>query len=161
MQPLWNRAARAYGAERKMFHDSSMAKWVLLHCSVCLPAITVAGPRLNFLQLARAPPMTIEKAQIVDYQKAPAAASVMHTEALQLLQLDLLGQVEPAAPFKNHESTAIWCQITHSGPATPASPALSTDFQLKISTEKRKKSTLRIHRTHNIKTAVASSTAAV
>jgi hypothetical protein len=87
--------------------------------------------------------MTIEKAQIVDYQKAPAAA------ALQLLQLDLLGQVEPAAPFKNHESTAIWCQITNPGPATPASPALSTDFQLKISTEKRKKSTLRIHRTPN------------
>ena len=85
----------------------------------------------------------------MDYQKAPAAASVMHTEALQLLQLDLLGRVEPAAPFKNHESTAIWCQITHPGPATPASPALSTDFQLKISTEKRKKSTLRIHRTPN------------
>jgi hypothetical protein len=73
----------------------------------------------------------------------------MHTEALQLLQLDLLGQVEPAAPFKNHESTAIWCQITHPGPATLASPALSTDFQLKISTKKRKKSTLRIHRTPN------------
>jgi hypothetical protein len=145
MQPLWNAIAQAYGAERKMFHDSSMAKWVLLHCSLCLPAITVVGRRLNFPQLARAAPMTIEKAQIVDYQKrAPAAASVMHTEALQLLQLDLLGQVEPAAPFKIHESTAIWCQITHPGPATPASPALSTDFQLKISTEKRKKNTLRI-----------------
>ena len=157
MQPHWNGAAWAYGAEPEMFHDSSMAKWVLLHCSLCLPAITVVGRRLNFPQLARAAPMTIEKAQIVDYQKAPAAASVMHTEALQLLQLDLLGRVEPAAPFKNHESTAIWCQITHPGPATPASPALSTDFQLKISTEKRKKSTLRIHRTHNIKTAVASS----
>jgi hypothetical protein len=63
----------------------------------------------------------------------------MHTEALQLLQLDLLGRVEPDAPFKNHESTAIWCQITHPGPATPASPALGTDSQLKISTEKRKK----------------------
>jgi hypothetical protein len=96
--------------------------------------------------------MTIEKAQIVDYQKAPAAASVMHTEALQLLQLDLLGQVEPAVPFKNHESTAIWFQITHPGLATPASPALSTDFQLKISTEKRKKSTPTIHRTPNIET---------
>jgi hypothetical protein len=82
-------------------------------------------------------------------QKAPAAASVMHTEALQLLQLDLLGQVEPAAPFKNHESTAIWCQITHPSPATPASPALSTDFQLKIWTEKRTKSTPRIPRTPN------------
>ena len=149
MQPLWNAIAQAYGAEPEMFHDSSMAKWVLLHCSVCLPAITVAGRRLSFLQLARAAPMTIEKAQIVDYQKAPAAASVMHIKALQLLQLDLLGQVEPAAPFKNHESTAIWCQITHPGPATPASPALSTDFQLKISTEKCKKSTLRIHRTPN------------
>ena len=153
MQPLWNGAAWAYGAEPEMFHDSSMAKWVLLHCSVCLPAtcITVAERRLNIAQLARAAPMTIEKAQIVDYQKAPAAAaSAMHTEALQLLQLDLLGRVKPAAPFKNHESTAIWCQITHSGPATPASPALSTDFQLKISTEKRKKSTLRIHRTPNM-----------
>ena len=130
MQPLWNGAAWAYGAEPEMFHDSSMAKWVLLHCSVCLPAITVVGRRLNFPRLARVAPMTIEKAQIVDYQKAPAAASpsAMHTEALQLLQLDLLGQVEPAAPFKNHESTAIWCQITHPGPATPASPALSTDF---------------------------------
>ena len=105
-----------------------MAKWVLLHCSVCLPAITVAGRRLNFLQLARAAPMTIEKAQIVDYQKAPAAASAMHTEALQLLQLDLLGRVEPAAPFKNHESTAIWYQITHPSPVTPAIPALSTNF---------------------------------
>ena len=68
MQPLWNGAAQAYGAERKMFHDSPMAKWVMLHCSVCLPAITVAGRRLNFPQLARAAPMTIEKAQIVDYQ---------------------------------------------------------------------------------------------
>jgi hypothetical protein len=153
MQPLWNAIAHAYGAERKMFSDSPMAKWVLLHCSVCLPAITVAERRLNFAQLARAPPMTIEKlqkAQIVDYQKAPAAASALHTEALQLLQLDLLGRVEPAAPFKNHESAAIWCQITHPGPATPASPALSTDFLSKISTEKRKKSTLRIHRTPNI-----------
>jgi hypothetical protein len=139
MQPLWNGAAQAYGAERKMFHDSPMAKWVMLHCSVCLPAITVAGRRLSFPQLARAAPMTIEKAQIVDYQKAPAAASAMHTEALQLLQLDLLGRVKPAAPFKNHESTAIWCQITHPSPVTPASLALSTDFQLKISTEKRKK----------------------
>jgi hypothetical protein len=44
--------------------------------------------------------MTIEKAQIVDYQKAPAAASVMHIQALHLLQLDLLGQVELAAPLK-------------------------------------------------------------
>ena len=76
MLPLWNGAAQAYGAERKMFHDRSMAKWVLLHCSLCLPAITVAGWRLSFAQLARAAPMTIEKAQIVDYQKAPAAASV-------------------------------------------------------------------------------------
>jgi hypothetical protein len=132
-----------------MFFDSSMAKWVLLHCSVCLPAITVAGRRLNFAQLDRAAPMTIEKAQIVDYQKAPTTALGLTIEALQLLQLDLLGRVEPAAPFKIHESTAIWCQITHPGPATPASPALSTDFQLKISTEKRKKSTLRIHRTPN------------
>ena len=93
--------------------------------------------------------MAIEKAQIVDYQKEPAAASAMHIEALHLLQLDLLGRVEPAAPFKNHESTAIWCQITHPGPATPASPALSTDFHVKISTEKRKKSTPRIYRTPN------------
>jgi hypothetical protein len=59
----------------------------------------------------------------------------MHREALQLLQLDLLGRVKPAAPFKNHESTA----ITHPSPVTPASLALSTDFQLNISTEKRKK----------------------
>jgi hypothetical protein len=73
MQPLWNAIAQAYGAERKKFSGSPMAKWVLLHCSVCLPAITVVGWRLSFLQLARAAPMTIEKAQIVDYQKAPAA----------------------------------------------------------------------------------------
>jgi hypothetical protein len=76
--------------------------------------------------------MTIERAQIVDYQKALAAASATHTGALQLLQLlDLLDRVEPAVPFKNHESTTIWCQITHPGPATPASPALSTDSLLK------------------------------
>jgi hypothetical protein len=43
MQPLWNAIAQAYGAERKMFSDSPMTKWVLLHCSVCLPAITVGS----------------------------------------------------------------------------------------------------------------------
>jgi hypothetical protein len=61
------------------------------------------------------------------------------TGAVQLLQLDLLDRVEPVVPFENHESTPIWCQITHPGPATPASPALSTDILLKILTEKRKK----------------------
>ena len=83
--------------------------------------------------------MTIEKAQIVDYQKAPinTTALGLTIEALQLLQLDLLGRVEPAAPFKIHESTAIWLQITHPSPVTPAIPALSTNFQKKSSTEKR------------------------
>ena len=69
-----------------------MAKWVLLHCSVYWLAITVVGRRLNFLKLDRAAPMTIERAPI---------------EALQQLQLDLWGRVEPAMPFKSHDSTAI------------------------------------------------------
>jgi hypothetical protein len=109
-----------------MFHDSPMAKWVLLHCSVCWPAITVARRRLSFLKLDRVAPMTIERAQIVDYRKAPAAASAMHTEARQLLQLDLLGRVEPATPFKNHRDLV-------------PNYDMSTDFQLKISTENVKK----------------------
>jgi hypothetical protein len=45
-------------------------------------------------------PITIERAQIVDYQKAPTSASGNAIEALHLLQLDLLGRVERDAPLK-------------------------------------------------------------